>query len=199
MAFVPALLIFGVSANACCIRLSQRRFLDVFNLAASQTRFIHSLQCNHIISNRFIWLFRGYRALLRERERKNTYFATNDRNLKSSIFMEVLISRQPIYCGIESIFMILKPIQHFLLLLFLGAKKKWIAENRNAILTRTLNVTPSLEMMLSACDQPRAGLLPNVFGSMPPSAPSILFAAQTNSNRTHHRKSTVWLTKRNEI
>lgn len=31
-------------------------------------------------------------------------------------------------------------------------------------------------MMLSACDQPRAGLLPNDFGSMPPSAPSILSA-----------------------
>lgn len=71
----------------------------------------------------------------------------------------------------------------------LKAKTTWKRRaimHKCIILTRTLNVTPSLEMMLSACDHPRAGLLPNDFGSMPPSAPSILFAVsacgENNSN-----------------
>lgn len=31
-------------------------------------------------------------------EKSETYFATSDRNVKSNTFIDVLISRQPIYC-----------------------------------------------------------------------------------------------------
>lgn len=44
VAFVPALYISGVSQIHWITCLSTRRFLDVFKLAASQTRLMHSLQ-----------------------------------------------------------------------------------------------------------------------------------------------------------
>lgn len=70
--FVPAFSISGLSDNACWIRLSQRRFFDVFRPAASHTRFMHS-------------------------------FATCDRNVKSNDFIDVFISKHPMYWNGNSI------------------------------------------------------------------------------------------------
>lgn len=96
--------------------------------------------------------------------------ATSDRNVKSNIFIDVFISRQPIYYQFEGAW---------------GKKdekneKKRIklenyGQNNYSLHTRTLNLTPSFDMILSAWDHPRAGLLPKDRPeSRPPSAPSIV-------------------------
>ena len=169
--FVPAFSIFGLSAKACWMRFSQRRFFVVFKPAASQTRLMHSLRkCKNPNQNN----------CRTASQQPQTYLATCDRMEKSKSFIEVLISKQPMYWN------------------------GW-AENRKpssmtprlALLTRTLNVTPSLVMVLSECDHPLAGLLQNDLLSIPPVAPSIFLGMtaiyRSNEMTWSHLWTLNWL------
>lgn len=96
---VPEFCMFGVSAMHCNTRLSTRRFFEDFKLAASHTRLMHSLQ-----NDRQLIGFKGilpHCTAVNRRSETDTHFATWDRVVKSSIFIEALISKHPMYCKVK--------------------------------------------------------------------------------------------------